>query len=72
MTSRSLPSPSPWHPRLADLVEHLTSCGSSDAQWAISQALHTEPVKDDPLGTVAHAMVLLRHRGTAVAGSASS
>lgn len=48
--------------RLAELLHELTDCARDDAGWSIAVARQNADDQEDPLATVARAMVLLRHQ----------
>jgi hypothetical protein len=52
----------PTDERLAELVRELTDCSDDEAGWSVTTARRGAVSSDDPLATVAHAMVLLRHQ----------
>jgi hypothetical protein len=52
----------PTDERLAELVRELTDCTSDEAGWSVATARRGAVSPEDPLVTVAHAMVLLRHQ----------
>lgn len=54
----------PTDSRLAELIRDLTDCSPGEAGWSITAARDNASDTEDPLATVARAMVLLRHQSS--------